>query len=109
MGGVDHAVEAGQAVQGRDRDCRDVGCDGGRGGPALVLRGHWQQGVLRGDALRVLRPPPAGRCRGDVVAARSQRLLHAVQDPDFADAAGEGTLSSVDAFVVWCAYVRVCV
>ena len=81
VGGVYCAVEAGQALQGHDRHGSSVRLDRDCGGPALVLRRHWQQGVLRRDALLLLRPPPRGHRRGDVVAARSQRLLHAVQNP----------------------------
>ena len=81
MGGIDCAVEAGQALQGHDRHRCDLSFDRNRGGAPLVLRRHREQGVLCCDPLLLLRPSACRHRRGDVVAARSQRLLHAVQNP----------------------------
>ena len=91
MGGVDRAVEAGQAVQGHDHHRGVISFGGDRRGPAVVLCGHRQQGVLRGDALLLLRPPPRGHRRGAVMATRSERFLHAVQNPADTIARREGT------------------
>lgn len=90
MGGVHRAVQAGQALQGRDRHRSVVRCVGDRGGHPVLLRRHRQQGVLRGDALLLLRPAPRGRRRGAVMAARPQRLLHALQNPADTDDDREG-------------------
>ena len=62
VGGVDFIIQEGQALQGCDHHCCLLRVDGScRGAPYILCR-HRQQGVLRGDAVRVLRPPEPGCC-----------------------------------------------
>jgi len=46
----------------------------------IQVRRHRQQRMLRRHALRLLRPHPAQRRHGDLVAPRPQRLHHALHD-----------------------------
>ena len=46
----------------------------------ILVCGHWKPGMLRGNAVRMLRSDPAGRDHGGVMAARTARLYDAVHD-----------------------------
>lgn len=81
LGGVYHAFQTRSPIQGCYHHGRGFWVNRSGRRPVVVLRRHRQQGVLWRNAVCLLRPGPI-RCRhGAFLAARSQRLLHAIQNP----------------------------
>ena len=81
VGRVHLPVKTGQALQGCDANCGVLERQGSGRGAIVLFRRYWEQGVLCGHVIHVLRLVEPGLRRGAIMATWSERFLHAIQNP----------------------------